>query len=259
MCISFVLKFLGSEETLCSALTNSKLHISIQLLSCPKFSQNPETTQLHEEWCESKPRILVPYNCLCTSAVTIHAPNIPPWDNSLSQGDTCYLLCLVFVYNESEGGCYQTGVTESVPLLFWASLLFVAKHTVRITGFMFFVHHPEFKIARKHNVSETGFVSNLRWVQWLMSVLSKGSNKVGVFLPTPEDRNRPSFWNVVFSSYFRIPETGQTPYTQWFRELYTIIITLWILKAHSVFDLLCSGSDSMWHATYRFRSNPFSM
>jgi hypothetical protein len=70
---------------------------------------------------------------------------------------------------------------------------------------------------------------------------------------------RPSFWNGVFSSYFRILETGQTPYTQWFWVLYTIIITLWILKAHNVLGLLCSGSDSMWHATYRFRNNPFSL
>jgi hypothetical protein len=38
-------------------------------------------------------------------------------------------------------------------------------------------------------------------VQWLMSVLSKGPNRVGVSLPSPEGRNRSSFRNVVFSSY----------------------------------------------------------
>jgi hypothetical protein len=30
---------------------------------------------------------------------------------------------------------------------------------------------------------------------------SKGPNRVGVSLPSPEDRNRLSLWNVVFSSY----------------------------------------------------------
>jgi hypothetical protein len=67
---------------------------------------------------------------------------------------------------------------------------------------------------RKHNVSETGSVSVFRWgkgenysvgavrksVQWLRLALSKSPNRVVVSLPLPEDRNRSSSKNVVFSS-----------------------------------------------------------
>jgi hypothetical protein len=42
---------------------------------------------------------------------------------------------------------------------------------------------------------------------------SKGLNRVGVSLTTPEDGNRSSFQNVVFSM-FRIPNDGQSPETQ---------------------------------------------
>jgi hypothetical protein len=41
------------------------------------------------------------------------------------------------------------------------------------------------------------------WVSgwlWMRLALSKGPNKVGVSLPSPEARNRSSFWNSVFSS-----------------------------------------------------------
>jgi hypothetical protein len=42
----------------------------------------------------------------------------------------------------------------------------------------------------------------MTWVvQWLRLALSKGPNKVDVSLPSPEDRNRPSFRNIVFSTY----------------------------------------------------------
>jgi hypothetical protein len=37
-------------------------------------------------------------------------------------------------------------------------------------------------------------------LQWLRLALSRWPNTVGVSLPSPEDRNRPSFRNVVFSS-----------------------------------------------------------
>jgi hypothetical protein len=37
-------------------------------------------------------------------------------------------------------------------------------------------------------------------LQWLRSVLSKGPNGVGVFLPSNEDGYRPIFQNVLFSS-----------------------------------------------------------
>jgi hypothetical protein len=38
------------------------------------------------------------------------------------------------------------------------------------------------------------------WSRWLRVALSKGPNKVGVILPSPQDGNRASFRNVVFSS-----------------------------------------------------------
>jgi hypothetical protein len=55
--------------------------------------------------------------------------------------------------------------------------------------------------TRKHNVSETGFGSVLRWRDrwWLRLALSKAPNRVGFSLLTPEDGNRSSFRNVVFS------------------------------------------------------------
>jgi hypothetical protein len=44
------------------------------------------------------------------------------------------------------------------------------------------------------------FYVNNDSVQWLRLALSKGPNKVGTCLPSPEDGNRSSFGNVVFSS-----------------------------------------------------------
>jgi hypothetical protein len=65
---------------------------------------------------------------------------------------------------------------------------------LRITGFLDFVH----------NVSETGSVSVLRCggENTLLGPLgSQGPNRVGIFPPSPEDGNRSSFRNVVFSSF----------------------------------------------------------
>jgi hypothetical protein len=42
--------------------------------------------------------------------------------------------------------------------------------------------------------------NNLK-LKWLRLALSKGPNEVGISLPSPEDRNRSSFRNTVFSSY----------------------------------------------------------
>jgi hypothetical protein len=42
----------------------------------------------------------------------------------------------------------------------------------------------------------------LTWVvQWSRLALSKGTNKLDVFLSSPEDGNRSSFWNVMFSNF----------------------------------------------------------
>jgi hypothetical protein len=62
--------------------------------------------------------------------------------------------------------------------------------------------------TRKHNISETGSFSVLRWrgedtysVGSLEKNLSKGPNWVGVFPPSPENGNRSNFRNVVLSSF----------------------------------------------------------
>jgi hypothetical protein len=60
-----------------------------------------------------------------------------------------------------------------------------------------FAHRPDFCTTRKHKVLETGSGSVLS----PCLALSKGPNRVGVSLPSPEDGNRSSFRNVVFSSY----------------------------------------------------------
>jgi hypothetical protein len=52
-------------------------------------------------------------------------------------------------------------------------------------------------------------------VQLLSLALSKGPNRVGAFLPSPEDGDRSSFGNVVFFNYL-IPDDGQSPETRWF-------------------------------------------
>jgi hypothetical protein len=44
-----------------------------------------------------------------------------------------------------------------------AHSFFNAGKALGITGFMDFVHTPEFQITIEHNVSETGSVSILRW------------------------------------------------------------------------------------------------
>jgi hypothetical protein len=50
----------------------------------------------------------------------------------------------------------------------------------------------------------------------------------GVLRPSHEDGNRPSFWNVLFSSYleFQTMDKVQNPSNS---EYYTIVRTLWIL------------------------------
>jgi hypothetical protein len=74
--------------------------------------------------------------------------------------------------------------------------------------------------------------------QWLRLALSKGANRVGVSLPSPEDGNRSSFRNVVFPSIYnsgrrtksRNPvNPNETPsvYTKYFR-----LITLISTKGH---------------------------
>jgi hypothetical protein len=62
--------------------------------------------------------------------------------------------------------------------------------------------------------------------QWLRLSYSKGPNRVGVFLPSPEDGNEFSFRNVVFSSYFefRTVEKVHKPNDV---ECYTIVRTLY--------------------------------
>jgi hypothetical protein len=47
-------------------------------------------------------------------------------------------------------------------------------------------------------------------LQWLKLAPSKGPNSVGASLPSPEDGNRFSFQNIIFSSYFRTQDHGQS-------------------------------------------------
>jgi hypothetical protein len=58
----------------------------------------------------------------------------------------------------------------------------------------------------KTSLSEAGSVSGegtgtLCWVQWLRLALSKGPNRVGLSLSSPEDGKRSSFRNIAFYSY----------------------------------------------------------
>jgi hypothetical protein len=83
---------------------------------------------------------------------------------------------------------------------------------LKIAGFVDPVHLLEFKITRKHKISESRSVSVfmgsdtdtysvgslLDW-RWSLT-LSKGPNRLVVSLPLPEYENRSSFWNVVSSS-----------------------------------------------------------
>jgi hypothetical protein len=82
--------------------------------------------------------------------------------------------------------------------------------TLRITGVLDFAHHPELK-TRKNSILESGSVSVLREreedtysAESLITdrlALSKGPNRVGLLLPSPEDGNRSSFRIVVISSF----------------------------------------------------------
>jgi hypothetical protein len=50
--------------------------------------------------------------------------------------------------------------------------------------------------------------------QWLELALFKGPNRIGV--SPPQNGNGSSFQKVGFFNYFRIPDDGQSPQTQWF-------------------------------------------
>jgi hypothetical protein len=52
-------------------------------------------------------------------------------------------------------------------------------------------------------------LGRLENVQWMRLALSNGPNRVGVSLSSPEDGNRSSFWNVVFSSYLKFRPIDQ--------------------------------------------------
>jgi hypothetical protein len=51
--------------------------------------------------------------------------------------------------------------------------------------------------------------TGLDWITELRLALSKGPNRVCVFLPKPEDENRPGFRNVVFSNYLESQMTDE--------------------------------------------------
>jgi hypothetical protein len=108
---------------------------------------------------------------------------------------------------------------------------------LRIAKFLDFIHRPEVqKLARR--VSETGTVSVLRWgrksafrcfyswchiiwvFQWFRWGLSKGHDRVGVTLPSPENGNRSCFRNVVLSQLFTIAGGRQTANSQYYILLY---------------------------------------
>jgi hypothetical protein len=59
---------------------------------------------------------------------------------------------------------------------------------------------------------------SLPWVvQWLRLTLSKRPKRLSVSFPSPEDGNRSSFWNVVFSGYLEYRTMGKF-HEQWFWE-----------------------------------------
>jgi hypothetical protein len=62
-----------------------------------------------------------------------------------------------------------------------------------ITGFSGLCPSSGILETRKHNVSEAGYASALRF--------TKGPNKVRVPPPSPEDGNRSTFRNTVFASF----------------------------------------------------------
>jgi hypothetical protein len=96
--------------------------------------------------------------------------------------------------------------------------------TLRTTWLVDFFQCPEFTRTRKHNISETGYVSIFRW--------KKGDTYSVGSLPTPDEVSRSSFWNTVFSS-FRILDDGQSPQTQWFWAT-----CMWLLE---VKKLICNS------------------
>jgi hypothetical protein len=73
------------------------------------------------------------------------------------------------------------------------------------------------------------YMAVMTWVvQWSRLALSKGPNRVGVSLPSPEDGNRTCFQNVFFS-YFEFQTMDKVHKLKWFFVLYTNIRTLYIL------------------------------
>jgi hypothetical protein len=128
---------------------------------------------------------------------------------------------------------------------------------LRITGFLDFIHCPEFWILRKHGVSETGSVSVLKWgvgghllcwgqlgpqslnqVQWLRLALSKGPNRVGAVVPFTWGRKRNLFpkrrvfWYLEFQTMDEVREPSGseccTPSTVSFR-LHILFFLHWSL------------------------------
>jgi hypothetical protein len=80
--------------------------------------------------------------------------------------------------------------------------------SLRIAGFLDFIHRPEFWVLDNTTFRKTGSVSAsgkgrvtpTLLVHWLRSAIFKGPNRVSVSLPPTADRNRSGFRNVVFSS-----------------------------------------------------------
>jgi hypothetical protein len=112
---------------------------------------------------------------------------------------TCYFISYSIIYAQSEG------------FLRWCT-------TLRITGFVGYVlvRNSKYKKTQtfrnwisilppgegRETHTLLGHIKRAQINQWTWRLaLSKGHNRVGVSLPSPEDGNRSSFRNVVFSSY----------------------------------------------------------
>jgi hypothetical protein len=109
----------------------------------------------------------------------------------------------------------------------------------RNTEFMDFVHRPEFKITREHSVVDLFPSSSARrdsrtLTQWLTLVLSKGPNREVVSPLSPEDGNRFSFRNVLFSIYLEFWMMGKAHKRP----------PLWSSGQNSWLEILRPGFDS---------------
>jgi hypothetical protein len=84
--------------------------------------------------------------------------------------------------------------------------------TLRINGFLDFVYRPEFQILENTTLRKLGlFPSSEEDTTGPVTevALFMGPNRVGVSLPSPEDENRSSFRNVVFSTYLKFLAMGK--------------------------------------------------